>query len=163
MPSDSRRACDRRRRGGARVAGIPAADGEDRASRPTKSPRPSSTALPSVKSGCIVTDVRMPDMSGIELLRRLKELKVAHAGHRHHRPRRRSAGGRGDEGRRGRLPRKAIRRRGLAGRGALRAQPAGQQDKQQARARGASTSRLAALSNREREVLEGWSPDTPTR
>jgi two-component system, LuxR family, response regulator FixJ len=29
-----------------------------------------------VRSGCIITDVRMPDISGIELLRRLKELKV---------------------------------------------------------------------------------------
>ena len=29
-----------------------------------------------VKSGCIITDVRMPEISGIELLRRLKELKV---------------------------------------------------------------------------------------
>jgi two-component system response regulator FixJ len=28
-------------------------------------------------SGCIVTDVRMPEMSGIDLLRRLKELHVA--------------------------------------------------------------------------------------
>lgn len=27
-------------------------------------------------SGCIVTDVRMPDISGIDLLRRLKELKI---------------------------------------------------------------------------------------
>ncbi|HEY7298194.1 MAG TPA: response regulator FixJ [Xanthobacteraceae bacterium] len=30
-----------------------------------------------VKSGCIITDVRMPDIDGIELLRRLKALKVA--------------------------------------------------------------------------------------
>src|SRR5437588_7004966 len=32
--------------------------------------------VPDISSGCIVTDVRMPDMSGIDLLRRLKELRV---------------------------------------------------------------------------------------
>jgi two-component system response regulator FixJ len=32
---------------------------------------------PTVQAGCIITDVRMPDISGIELLRRLRELKVA--------------------------------------------------------------------------------------
>ncbi len=31
---------------------------------------------PKTKSGCIVTDVRMPDISGIDLLHRLKELHV---------------------------------------------------------------------------------------
>lgn len=34
------------------------------------------SALPSVTSGCIITDVRMPEVSGVDLLRRLKELKV---------------------------------------------------------------------------------------
>jgi two-component system response regulator FixJ len=29
-----------------------------------------------LKAGCVVTDVRMPEISGIELLRRLKELKL---------------------------------------------------------------------------------------
>jgi len=29
-----------------------------------------------VKSGCIITDVRMPEITGIDLLRRLKELKI---------------------------------------------------------------------------------------
>jgi len=33
-------------------------------------------ALPDAPVGCIITDIRMPDMSGIELLRRLKELKL---------------------------------------------------------------------------------------
>jgi two-component system response regulator FixJ len=31
---------------------------------------------PSLKSGCVITDVRMPEINGIELLRRLRELKV---------------------------------------------------------------------------------------
>jgi two-component system, LuxR family, response regulator FixJ len=34
------------------------------------------TVAPRLKSGCVVTDVRMPEISGIELLRRLRELKV---------------------------------------------------------------------------------------
>jgi two-component system response regulator FixJ len=33
-------------------------------------------ALPDPSLNCIITDVRMPDMSGIDLLRRLKELKI---------------------------------------------------------------------------------------
>jgi two-component system, LuxR family, response regulator FixJ len=33
-------------------------------------------ALPGAHAGCIITDVRMPGLSGIDLLRRLKELKI---------------------------------------------------------------------------------------
>jgi two-component system response regulator FixJ len=32
---------------------------------------------PTISSGCIITDVRMPDVSGIDLLQRLRELGVA--------------------------------------------------------------------------------------
>jgi two-component system response regulator FixJ len=31
---------------------------------------------PKIKTGCVITDVRMPGLSGIDLLRRLRELKV---------------------------------------------------------------------------------------
>src|ERR1043165_1207059 len=34
-------------------------------------------ALPGVNSGCIITDVRMPNMSGVDLLRKLNELELA--------------------------------------------------------------------------------------
>jgi two-component system response regulator FixJ len=32
--------------------------------------------LPQIHSGCIITDVRMPDITGIDLLRRVKELDI---------------------------------------------------------------------------------------
>jgi two-component system, LuxR family, response regulator FixJ len=32
--------------------------------------------LPNLSAGCIITDVRMPGLSGIDLLRRLRELKI---------------------------------------------------------------------------------------
>jgi two-component system response regulator FixJ len=42
---------------------------------------PSATAflnaLPALRAGCVITDVRMPGLSGLDLLRRLKDLKVA--------------------------------------------------------------------------------------
>jgi two-component system, LuxR family, response regulator FixJ len=34
------------------------------------------SSLPNVEPGCIITDVRMPEISGIDLLRRLKDLNV---------------------------------------------------------------------------------------
>lgn len=34
------------------------------------------TTVADVRTGCIITDVRMPEMSGIDLLRKLRELKI---------------------------------------------------------------------------------------
>ncbi len=33
-------------------------------------------ALPQIRGGCVITDVRMPQLSGIELLRRLKSMSI---------------------------------------------------------------------------------------
>src|SRR6476620_10109339 len=34
-------------------------------------------ALPSVQDGCLITDVRMPDLTGLELLQRLQDKSVS--------------------------------------------------------------------------------------
>ena len=59
----------------------------------------------------VVTDMMLPDVDGIELLRKFKQTRRRHRGHRHHRPGQHPAGGRGGEGRRASLPREADRRR----------------------------------------------------
>ena len=81
--------------------------------------------IPDVGSSCVITDVRMPGMSGIDLLRRLKELDVdvpviVITGHGDV-----AAGGRSDEDRGGRFPGKAVRRRGAAGQRPCGAAPSG--------------------------------------
>ena len=57
--------------------------------------------LPDLSLSCVITDVRMPDMSGIDLLRRFKETQDRRAGDRRHRPWRCRARCRSHENRRG--------------------------------------------------------------
>jgi two-component system response regulator FixJ len=119
-------------------------------------------ALSGETSGCIVTDVRMPDMGGIDLLRRLSELKLAlpvivMTGH-------------GDV----QLAVQAMKIGAVdflekpfddtAMLAAIRsALERGQHDAGKQADRARSLERLAALSNREREVLDGLVAGKPNK
>ena len=119
-------------------------------------------ALPRIKPGCVVTDVRMPGMSGIEMLQRLRSLKfsmpvIVITGH-------------GDVP----LAVEAMKAGAMdfiekpfddeVLLGAVRAALSAQTTDTERRALTATiNSRVASLSNREREVLEGLVAGHPNK
>src|SRR5262245_37036601 len=119
-------------------------------------------ALPGVEQGCVITDVRMPEIGGLDLLRRLKDLKVGMpviviTGH-------------------GDVPLAVEAMKGGAMDfiekpfddevllGAVRAAiGAHAKDSERQTLKATINSRLASLSNREREVLEGLVAGHPNK
>ena len=72
---------------------------------------PALKALGADFAGVVISDIRMPGMDGMALLRRLQSIDPGPAGDPDDRPRRRADGGRGDAHRRLRLRREAVRPR----------------------------------------------------
>ena len=81
-------------------------------------------------AGVVISDIRMPGMDGMALLRRLQSIDPGPAGDPDDRPRRRADGGRGDAHRRLRLRREAVRPRPAG-----RALPQGRRGARRARSR----------------------------
>ena len=122
-----------------------------------------SGSLPAAQSGCIITDVRMPEISGIDLLRRLQELELAHAGDRHHRPWRCSACRGGDEDRRARISSKSRSRTRPCWQQyvplSMRQENEGRRNAELEEIK----AKLETLSGRERDVLQGLVAGPPNK
>ena len=72
---------------------------------------------------CLVLDVRLPGISGLDLQQRIEEGRSQNSHHFHHRPRRHSDDRPGDEVWRRRVPHEAIQGSGPARCDSARAQP----------------------------------------
>ena len=120
-------------------------------------------SLPAAENlSCVITDVRMPGMSGIDLLKRLKELKISVpviviTGHGDV-----AARGRSHEFRRDRLPGKALRRRGAAGQRADRRDSSARETQSAAWSVPPSKAAWRFSPNASATCLPAWSPAMPT-
>ena len=100
--------CRRRRRRRARLAAVAARRQGLPRHRASTAPSPSCRATTREAIACLIVDIRMDGMSGLELQDELIERKVSLPDRLHHRPRRRADGGVDDEEGRDGLHREAL-------------------------------------------------------
>ena len=103
---------------------------------------------------CLIADIRMDGMSGLELQDRLIERALAAADRLHHRPRRRADGGHDDEEGRDGLHREAVQGRRAAGAGREACSSSARVAFSQHQEAASRDALLSRLTTREAQVLE---------
>jgi FixJ family two-component response regulator len=152
-PQEGHRLRRRRRRGRARFAAV-AARGKDYRVKCFDSAESFLSRFDPREVACLIADIRMDGMSGLELQDRCSSAQEPAAGGLHHRPRRRADGGDDDEEGRDGLHREAVQggraAQGLVERMLEQARSAFSQHQEQA----SRDALLSRLTTREAQVLE---------